>query len=123
MLDPKLSVLVRVDLHGQHLRLVVIGCLTAANQQGLHPVIDRARTLIPAAEVFLDLRSCAPVEPAAVELLRAGIAQQRTDRSGGTVEIVLPDPQPVAATMPAQRPGAVRPGEDAAGDLLGPGAR
>lgn len=109
MLDPKLSVLVHVNLHGQHLHLVVTGCMTAANQQGLHPVIGRARTLIPAAEVLVDLRSCAPVEPAAVELLRA--------------EIVLPDRQPVAATMPAQRPGAVRPGEDAAGSLVGWGVR
>lgn len=123
MLDPKLSVLVRVDPHGQHLHLVVTGCLTAANQQGLHPVIDRARTLIPAAEVLVDLRSCAPVEPVAVELLRAGIVQQRTDRAGATVEIVLPDPQTVAATAPVQRPGAVRPGEDAAGSLVGRGTR
>lgn len=121
MLDPKLSVLVRVDLDGRRLRLVVTGCLTAADQQGLHPVIGRARTLTPAAEVRVDLSACASVEPAAVELLRAEIVQQRTGRSGGTVEVVLPEP--VTTTAAAQRPGAVRPGEDAAGDLLGPGAR
>jgi hypothetical protein len=99
--DPKLSVLVRVDLDGRHLRLVVSGALTQVNQQGLHPVINRARTLTPAAVVALDLRACAPLDPGAVELLRAGIEQQCRDRPGGTVELVLPEP---AATT-GQGPG------------------
>jgi hypothetical protein len=90
--DPKLSVLVRVDLDGRRLRLIVTGCLSAANQQGLHPVIDRARTLTPAAEVVLDLSTCTPADPAAVALLRAGIEQQGCDRPGGAVEIVAPEP-------------------------------
>lgn len=92
MPDPKLSVLVRVDLDGRHLRLIVTGCLTVANQQGLHPVIERARTLTPtsAVEVLVDLTAADLSEPAAVEVLRAGIEQQCRDRPGGTVGLVLP---------------------------------
>jgi hypothetical protein len=90
--DPKLPVLVRVDIDGRHLRLIVTGALTRDNQQGLGPVIHRARTLTPAAKVFLDLRTSTSLEPASVELLRAGIEQQCRDRPGGTVELVLPEP-------------------------------
>lgn len=114
MPDPKLSVLVRVDLDGRHLCLVVTGALTSADQQGLHPVIRRARTLTPAAEVALDLRACTPLEPAAVELLRGGIEQECRDRPGGTVEIVLPEP---AATTDRTRQPVATPsgGPDRAG--------
>jgi hypothetical protein len=106
--DPKLSVLVRVDIDGRRLRLVVTGALTGANQQGLHPVIERARTLTPAAEVLLDLSACTPADPAAVELLRAGIEQKCRDRPAGTVELVLPEP--AAATGQDPRPAMARSG-------------
>jgi hypothetical protein len=106
--DPKLSVLVRVDLDGRRLRLVVTGALTGANQHGLHPVIERARTLTPAAEVLLDLSACTPLEPAAVELLRAGVDQERRDRPAGTVELVLPEP--AAFTGQDPRPAVARSG-------------
>ncbi|MEX5305640.1 hypothetical protein RF644_07730 [Kocuria sp. CPCC 205258] len=105
MSDPKLSVLVRVDLDGRHLRLIVTGCLSAANQQALHPVIERARTLTPAAEVLVDLTAGDPPEPAAVTLLRAGIDQQCRDRPGGRVQLVLPEPG--ATTDQRPRAGGV----------------
>jgi hypothetical protein len=106
--DPKLSVLVRVDLDGRRLRLVVTGALTVANQQGLHPVIARARTLTPAAEVRLDLSACGTAEPAAVELLRGWIDQGCRDGSGGTVGLVLPES--AAATGQGSGPAVARPG-------------
>jgi hypothetical protein len=105
--DLKISVLVRVDIDGRRLRLVVTGALTGANQRALHPVIERARTLTPAAEVRLDL-SGSFLEPAAVELLRAGIDRQRRDRPAGTVELVLPEP--AAVTDRTRQPVMVRSG-------------
>ncbi|GAA1751629.1 hypothetical protein [Kocuria aegyptia] len=108
MSDPKLSVLVRVDLGGRHLCLIVTGLLTGANQQGLHPVIRRARTLTPAAEGLVDLSAASPPEPAAAELIRAGIEQECRDRPGGTVEIVLSEP--AAATDQTPQPVVARSG-------------
>ena len=106
MSDPKLSVLVRVDLDGRHLRLIVTGCLSAANQQALHPVIERARTLTPAAEVLVDLTAGGPPEPAAVALLRAGIDQQCRDRpGGGRVKLVLPEPGAITDRRPRAEGG------------------
>ena len=103
--DPKLSVLVRVDLDGRRLRLIVTGCLSAANQQALHPVIERARTLTPAAEVLVDLTAGGPPEPAAVALLRAGIDQQCRDRPGGRVKLVLPEPGAITDRRPRAEGG------------------
>jgi hypothetical protein len=113
--DPKLSVLVRVDLDGRHLRLIVSGCLSAANQQALHPVIERARTLTPAAEVLVDLTTSGLPEPAAVALLRAGIDQQCRDRPGGRVKLVLPEPWATTGQRPRAEGGLLSGTDRAAG--------
>lgn len=121
MTDSELFVLARVDLDGRHLRLIATGPLTGADQQGLHPVIEPARTRTPAAEVLVDLGACTPLEPVAVELLRAGIDQGRRSRLGGTVEPVLPEP--AATTVRTHRAEAIVPtGEPLAG-CAGRGAR
>ena len=112
--DPKLSVLVRVDLDGRRLRLIVTGCLSAANQQALHPVIERARTLTPAAEVLVDLTAGGPPEPAAVALLRAGIDQQCRDRPGGGAGEAR-----AAGTRGNHRPAAAGRGRSAQRDRSG----
>jgi hypothetical protein len=44
--NPKLSVLVQMDLDNRSVRLVVTGCVTEANQHVLYPLVRRARTLI-----------------------------------------------------------------------------
>ncbi len=117
MSDPKLSVLVRADLEGRRLRLIVTGRLTSANQQGLHPVIERARTLTSAVEVLVDLSACTTLEPAAVELLRAGMAQECRDRPGGTIDIVLPSP--AATTDMTPRDARARSEDDLAANGTG----
>ena len=69
-MDHKLSVLVQVDLDGRYVRLLVTGCLTEDSQHALHPLIRRARTLIPPVTVSVDLTAAEHVEAAAVEQLR-----------------------------------------------------
>ena len=69
-MDRKLSVLVQIDLDGRGLCLVVTGCLTERNHHVLHPVIRRARTLLPPMTVTVDLTGAEHVEATAVDLLR-----------------------------------------------------
>ena len=68
-MDHKLSVLVQIDLDGRSVRLVVTGCLTELNHHVLHPVIRRARTLLPPVTVTVDLTAAKHIEEIAVDLL------------------------------------------------------
>ncbi|GGG70012.1 hypothetical protein GCM10011374_38170 [Kocuria dechangensis] len=97
-MNHKLSVLVQIDLHAQYVHLVITGCVTEANQHALHPVIARARTLIPPVTVTVDLTGAAHVEAAAVELLHAAIDQDHTFSGAGPVEVLVP------AQLPGHRP-------------------
>lgn len=101
-METKLSVLVQVDLDGADVRLVVTGCVTEVNQRALQPVIGRARTVLPAAVVSVDLTAAQSVESAAVELLRTGIDHQHPS---GTVELLTP----VAGSPQPLTPGPGRP--------------
>ncbi|MEX5260189.1 hypothetical protein [Kocuria sp. CPCC 205263] len=83
---------VQVDLDGQALRVLATGCLTAASQRALHPLIRRARTLTPGIHVTVDCTGAHHVELAGVELLR-----EATDHDAGAemlrpVEFLFPDP-------------------------------
>lgn len=91
-MDHKLSVLVQADLHGAYVRLVVTGWMTEANQHVLHPVVARARTLIPpAAVVTVDLTCADHVDPAAVDLLRGAVGHDEIFGGRAAVEVLVPD--------------------------------
>lgn len=94
----KLSVLVQIDLHGAYVRLVVTGSVSEANQHALHPVIARARTLIPSVTVTVDLTGAEHVEPGAVDLLRWALEHESTVGGAGPVEML------VASEPPTRRP-------------------
>ncbi|MFF0988444.1 hypothetical protein [Kocuria nitroreducens] len=86
----KLSVLVRIDLDGRHVSLVVTGLLTGTNQQALAPLAVRARALFPEADVTVDLHQAPEAEPSAVDLLR------------WSLDDVQPVTGPVRITAPAR---------------------
>lgn len=97
-MDHKLSVLVQIDLHGAHVRLVVTGCVTEANQHVLHPLVARARTLNSPVAVAVDLTGAEHVEAGAVDLLRWALEHDNTAAGDSPVEVLtaveLPTPQP-----------------------------
>lgn len=129
-MNPRLSVVVQVDVDGRHVVLAVMGTLTSHNQQALPPLVARARTLFPEAGLTVDLEQARAAEPAALDLL----ARSLRDGHPGTVRITAPDhrklsipagPRPAADAgivhhrrMPhlsrrldrARTPGAHRPG-------------
>ncbi|MUN62500.1 hypothetical protein GMA12_05000 [Kocuria sediminis] len=88
-MDHKLSVLVQVDLDGRYVRLLVTGCLTEANQHALHPLIRRARTLIPPVTVSVDLTAAEHVEGNAVGQLRTAVHDDPTLEGTSPVELLL----------------------------------
>jgi hypothetical protein len=90
----KLSVTVQIDLDGQSLRILAAGCLTAASQRALHPLIRRARTLTPGIHVSVDCTGAHHVEPAGVELLRAATDHDEAAEMLRPVEFLFPDPLP-----------------------------
>jgi hypothetical protein len=96
-MDHKLSVLVQIDLHGAYVRLVVTGCVTEANQHVLHPLVARARTLIPPVAVAVDLTGAEHVEEGAVDLLRWALEHDDTAAGAGPVEVLT------APELPAHR--------------------
>lgn len=100
----KLSVTVQVALDGKALRVLVTGCLTAASQRALHPLIRRARTLTPGIHVTVDCTGAHHVEAAAVGLLRAATDHDEAAEMLRPVEFLFPEPLP-----------------DALGDLRSPG--
>ncbi|HST71323.1 MULTISPECIES: hypothetical protein [Kocuria] len=85
-----MSVLVQVDLDGTYVHILVTGCLTAANQHVLHPVIGRARALTPEVHVEVDLDSVRHLEPTAVTSLRAAIDREEIFPGRGEVTIAVP---------------------------------
>jgi hypothetical protein len=95
----KISVLVEVDLDGQFVRVNVTGALTAMNQQGLHPVLRRARTMLPDATVTVDLTCVRELEPVAVDLLRRAVEHE--DHLRGAVGLLLPREAPAEAAASA----------------------
>lgn len=90
-MSQKLSVVVQVDLEGTYCRLVVSGCLTAVNQQGLYPLIRRARALPTGGRVIVDLTSAPLVDSSALELLREAIDNDDLARHTGPVQFLTPD--------------------------------
>lgn len=90
----KLSVTVQVDLDGKNVRIIATGCLTETSQQALHPLIDRARTLVPGIHVTVDLSGAQHVEATGVELLRQALEHDGPRSSPGPVELVVPAPLP-----------------------------
>ncbi|QCP07210.1 hypothetical protein FDF08_03725 [Micrococcus luteus] len=88
----KISVLSEIDLDGAYVRLIATGHLTETNQQGLHPLIQQARTLAPDGAISVDLSHAEEVESATVDLLRWAIAHNDDTGSGaGPVHILVPD--------------------------------
>ncbi len=93
-MDHKLSVLVQIDLDGAYVTLAVTGCLTEANQHALHPLIRRARALIPPVTVSVDLTASGHVEANAVDLLRWAIDHDEPADGASPVELLLPNGLP-----------------------------
>jgi hypothetical protein len=102
LMDHKLSVLIQIDLNGAYVRLVVTGCLTEANQHVLHPLIRRARTLIPPVTVSVDLTTAGHLEAAAVEALRWAVDHDESLQGASPVRVVVPH------GLPAHRPAPAR---------------
>ncbi|GGG70473.1 hypothetical protein GCM10011374_38780 [Kocuria dechangensis] len=90
-MDHKLSVLVQIDLNGAYVRLAVTGCLTEANQHALHPLLRRARTLIPPVTVSIDLTCATHIEAVAVESLRWAIDHDEAMGGSSPVELLVPN--------------------------------
>lgn len=101
-MEPKLAVVVQIDLDGGQARIVVTGLVTEVNQRGLCPVIDRARRLAPGIQVSVDLSGCESVEPVAVDLMRWAVEQEQVGAAAGPVEFLLPDPETASADPTAR---------------------
>jgi hypothetical protein len=100
LMDPKLSVLVQVDLDGAYVRLGVTGCLTEANQHVLCPLVRRARILIPPVIFSVDLTEADHVEAIAVDLLRWAFDHDETLDGASPVELLVPDVLPAHPHSP-----------------------
>lgn len=100
----KLSVLVRIDLDGKRVALVVTGSLTDGNQQALAPLVVRARTLFPESELSVELHEARPAETQAVDLLRRSLEDARP--ATGPVRIAVPDAPPGDRSPGRRRPPA-----------------
>ncbi|MGX5357194.1 hypothetical protein [Kocuria sp. KH4] len=88
----RISVLVRIELDGSRVDVLVAGRLTGVNQQGLRPVVRRALALTPGTAVTVDL-TAAHVEDGAVEVLLQGLGAPATC----AVHVLLPPPVAGAA--------------------------
>lgn len=96
-MEPKIAVVVQVDLDGRQVRIVVTGVVTGINQRGLCPVIGRARRLVPGIRVVVDLSAAESVEPAAVDLLRWSAEHETPGAGAQKIEFLLPDPDVASA--------------------------
>lgn len=99
-----LSVVVPVDLHGADVRLVVTGTVTDATQWAVHPLMNRARSILPGAMVWVDLTGADRVEPTAVELLQSALQHDRPDSGAGSVQILTPAERLGAPLLPGPGP-------------------
>lgn len=97
-MEPKIAVVVQVDLDGRQVRIVATGAVTKVNQRGLCPVIGRARRLVPGIRVVVDLRRAESVEPAAMDLLRWSAEHEAPGAGAHEVEFLLADPGTGPAT-------------------------
>ncbi|MGX5358225.1 hypothetical protein [Kocuria sp. KH4] len=91
-MEPKIAVVVQVDLDGRQVRIVVTGAVTEINQRGLRPLIGRARRLVPGIRVVVDLSAAESVEPAAMDLLRWSAEHENSGVGSPKVEFLLTDP-------------------------------
>lgn len=107
-MDHKLSVLVQVDLDGSYVRLTVTGCLTEANQHVLHPLIHRARALIPPVTVSVDLTAAGHLEPIAVDLLRWAVDHDDALDGASPAHVLVPDDLPGHQHARARSTGALQ---------------
>ncbi|MFF0904052.1 UNVERIFIED_CONTAM: hypothetical protein RF653_10295 [Kocuria sp. CPCC 205316] len=93
----RLSVLVRIDLDGRHVTLVVTGPLTGTSQKALAPLAVRARALFPGSDLTVDLHEALEAEPAAVDLLRWSLDEVQPVTGPVRITALVPsrDQQPV----------------------------
>lgn len=100
LMDHKLAVLVQTNDDEAYVRLLVTGCLTKASQQGLYPMIRRARMLVPSVTVTVDLTAAEHVKATGVDLLRWAVDHDETMSGVGPVDILLPDELPDHSSAP-----------------------
>jgi ABC-type transporter Mla MlaB component len=94
-MNPKLAVLLQVDLEANHVNVAVTGHLTETNQQALYPLINRARALVPGIRITVDLSGARHIDTAGLDLLSRAIEGADPDRPGGSrIRVVLPEPPP-----------------------------
>ncbi len=98
-MPPKLSVLVQVDLDTPRVIIKVTGALTAVSQQGLYPLIRRARTLIPGIRVTVDLTGVLRVEAAGARLLQEALHHAELTGRGAPVQVLWPASSPAPALV------------------------
>lgn len=99
-MNPKLSVLLQIDVEANYLNVAVTGHLTETNQRALYPLINRARALVPGIQVTIDLSCARHIDPVGLDLLRWGIEQTDPDRPRGRIRLVLPEPPPAQPSAP-----------------------
>jgi len=100
-MNPKLSVLLQLDLEANHVNVAVTGHLTETNQRALHPLINRARALVPGIRITIDLSGVGLIDTAGLDLLNRAL--ESADRPGsGRIRLVLPEPPPLPSP---RRPG------------------
>lgn len=111
-MSPKLSVLVQVDLDDRRVNIKVTGVLTTVSQQGLYPLIRRARALTPGIGVTVDLTGLARFDATGARLLQEALHHPELTGRGAQVQLLLPQPSP--ATTGAGSPAATETAHGAA---------
>jgi hypothetical protein len=105
-MNPKLSVLVQIDLDGRHVTLDVTGTLTETNQQVLSPLIHRARTTFPEAGLSVNLHRARLGDSAAIDALAGSLQED----SPGTVPVQITAPAHPVPHHPGQATSAATAG-------------
>lgn len=105
-MSPKLSVLVQVDLDDRRVIIKVTGALTTVSQQGLYPLIRRARALTPGIAVTVDLTGLALFEASAARLLQEALHHVELTGRGAPVRLLLPHPPSAQAPLSAGKAAA-----------------
>ncbi|MFF0945107.1 STAS domain-containing protein [Kocuria sp. CPCC 205300] len=105
-MSPKLFVLVHVDPDDRRVIIKVAGALTTVSQQGMYPLIRRARALTPGIEVTVDLTGLTRFEAAGARLLQEALHRAELTGRGAHVRLLLPQPSPTAITGAGAPDGA-----------------
>lgn len=105
-MSPMLSVLVQVDLDDRRVIIKVTGALTTVSQQGLYPLIRRARALTPGIDVTVDLTGLARFEASAARLLQEALQHVELTGRGAQVQLLLPRPSSAPAPVSAGKAAA-----------------